>query len=67
MNIHVFSISETATDSLFLTAQFYIEWYTTPYRLERYRLDIHDGGLLLSIREDIPSSLLHSCINRRLF
>ena len=34
-------ISETKTESSFRTAQFYIEGYTTPYRLES---DINSGA-----------------------
>ena len=35
--------------------QFCIDGYSTPYRLERTS---HDGGILLCIREDIPSTML---------
>ena len=59
-NIDDFLISETKIDSSFLTAQFHIEEYTTPYRLDR---DMHGGGLLLFIREDVPFSLLNSDIS----
>ena len=44
-------------DSSFPKAQFYIEEYATPFRLDR---DINGGGLLLYIRENIPASLLNS-------
>ena len=53
-------LSETKIGSSFLTAQFHIEGYTTPYRLDR---DIYGGGMLLYIREDIPSSLLNSDVS----
>ena len=59
-NKDVFLISETKIDSCFLTAQFHIEGYTTPYKLDR---DIHGGGRPLKIREDIPSSLLNSDVS----
>ena len=55
-NILVFLISETKIDSSFLTVQFHIERYTTPYRLER---DKYGGGMLLYIRKKITSSLLN--------
>ena len=45
-NIDVFLISETKIDSSFPTAQFHIEGYTTPYRLDS---DMHGGSLLLYI------------------
>ena len=55
-----FLFSETKIDSCFPTAQFHIEGYTTPYRLDR---DIHGGGMPLCMREDIPSSLLNSDVS----
>ena len=49
-------ISETKIDSSFPTAQFLINGFTT-YRRDRNR---NGGGMLLYIREDIPSNLLHT-------
>ena len=48
-------VSETKIDSSFPNAQFHIKGYTT------YRLDItlNGGGLLLYVKEDIPSSMLN--------
>ena len=46
-------ISETKIDSSFPTDQFNIEDYTT-YRLDR---NSNGGGILLYVREDIPSTL----------
>ena len=58
-NVDILLISETKIDSSFPTAQFKIEGYTT-YRLDR---NSNGGGILLYVREDIPSTLL----NTRLF
>ena len=55
-NIDVLLISETKIDSSFPSAQFHLEGYATPYRLAR---NANDGGILLYIREDIPSKLLN--------
>ena len=56
-NIDVLLISETKIDSSFPSAQFYLEGYATPYRLDR---NATVGGILLYIREDIPSKLLNT-------
>ena len=55
-NVDILLISETKNDSSFPTAQFKIEGYTT-YRLDR---NSNGGGILLYIREDIPSTLLNT-------
>ena len=47
--------TETKIDSSFPEAQFGIDGFTTPYRVDR---DCHVGGILLYIRQDIPSKLL---------
>ena len=47
-------ISETKIDSSFPTAQFHIDGYT----IHRRDKDENGGGLLLYIREDVPSALL---------
>ena len=49
-------ILETKVDSSFPTAQFLIDGFTT-YRRYRNR---NGGGVLLYIREDIPSNVLHT-------
>ena len=54
-NVDILLISETKTDSSFPTAQFKIG-YTT-YRLNR---NPNVGGILLHVREDIPSTLLNT-------
>ena len=53
-NIDIFLTSETKIDSSFPTAQFHINGFTT-YRRDRNE---NGGGLLLYVREDIPSNLL---------
>ena len=55
-NLDILLISETKIDSLFPTAHFQIKSYTT-YRLDR---NANGGGILLYIREDLPSTLLNS-------
>ena len=54
-NLDILLISETKIDSSFATALFQIEGYAT-YRLDR---NANGGGILLYIREDIPSTLLN--------
>ena len=54
-NIDVLLISETKLDSSFPKAQFYVKGYTEPYRLDRNK---NGGGIMIYIREDIPSKLL---------
>ena len=54
-NVDVLLISETKLDKSFPPAQFIIKGYSDPYRLDRNN---KGGGLLLYIREDIPSKLL---------
>ena len=46
--------AETKIDSSFPSVHFYLEGYATPYRLDR---SVSGGGILLYIREDIPSKL----------
>ena len=55
-NLGILLICETKIDSSFPTAQFQIESYTT-YSLDR---NVNGEGILLYIREDIPSTLLNS-------
>ena len=56
-NIDVLLISEAKIDSSFPSVQFCLESYATPYRLNR---SANGGGILLYIREDIPSKLLNT-------
>ena len=55
-NLDILLISETKVDSSFPTAQFQVEDYTT-YRLDR---NANAGGILLYVRENIPSLLVNS-------
>ena len=48
-------ISETKLDDTFPLHQFILEGFTPAYRLHR---TMHGGGLMLFVREDIPSKLL---------
>ena len=48
-------ISETKIDASFPIGQFLLNGYRTPFRLDR---NGHGGGILLYVREDIPSKLL---------
>ena len=47
--------SETKLDEIFPVGQFLIKGFSTPFRLDR---NSHGGGVLLYLREDIPSKLL---------
>ena len=54
-------ISETKRDSSFPNSQFYMKCYSKPYRLDR---NSKRGGIILNVREDIPSKLINSlCID----
>ena len=57
--VDILLVSETKIDSSFPTAQFHIQGYTT-YRHDRNE---YGGGLLLYVREDIPSTLLKTDSN----
>ena len=54
-NIDIFMISETKLDETFPAAQFYLQGFCDPYRFDRNR---NGGGIMLYIREDIPSRLI---------
>ena len=54
-------ISETKLDESFPVGQFLMDGYSVPYRLDR---DGNGVGILLYIRENIPSKLLS--INRNI-
>lgn len=54
-NLDILMISETKIDESFPAAQFLISGYSQPYRLDR---NCFGGGILLYIREDIPSKNL---------
>ena len=54
-NIDIFMITETKLDETFLAAQFSLQGFFDPYQFERNR---NGGGIMLYIREDIPSRLI---------
>ena len=54
-NIDILTIQETKLDSSFPTGQLALAGYSEPYRLDRNR---DGGGVLIYVREDIPSKLL---------
>ena len=56
-NVDILMISEMKLDDSFPTAQFLLHGFSAPYRLDR---NSKGGGILLYIREDIPSRLLNS-------
>ena len=53
--VDILLISKTKLDSSFPLNQFYINGFTTPCGLDR---DQNVGGIMLYIREDIPSTSL---------
>ena len=54
-NIDILMVSETKLDSSFPQAQFKIKGYAPPFRYDR---NSHGGGILLFIREDIPTKII---------
>ena len=50
--VDILVITETKLDSTFPTSQFLIEGYSEPYRFDKNR---NGGGVLIYVREDIPS------------
>ena len=55
--IDVLLISATKLDASFPSSQFILDGFTPPYRLDRTQ---HGGGIMLFIRECIPSKLLNA-------
>ena len=56
-NIDVLLVSEIKIDDSFPNGIFLIDGFSTPYRLDR---DSDGGGLMLFVREDIPSNLVEA-------
>ena len=54
-HLDILLISETKTDESFLSAQFLLDGFSGPYRLDRCA---NGGGILLHVRDDISSCLL---------
>ena len=59
-NTDILMISETKLDSSFPKGQFQLHGYSEPYRLDR---NGYGAGILLYIREDIPSKIIESKMN----
>ena len=55
-NLDILTIQETKLDASFPSGQFFIDGYSEPYRLDRNR---NGGGVMIYVREDIPSKLLN--------
>ena len=54
-DVDILMVSETKLDNSFPEGQFLIDGYSPPIRIDR---DIHGGGLMLFVKEDIPCKLL---------
>ena len=54
-NIDVLMVSKTKIDDSFSVGNFVLDGFSTPYQLD---YDSNGGGIMLYIREDIPSNLL---------
>ena len=54
-HVDILVIVETKLDITFPTSQFLLDGFSKPYRLDRNR---NGGGILIYVREDIPSKLL---------
>ena len=63
-NLDILLISETKLDDSFPSAQFLLDGFSKPYRLERCS---NGGGILLYIRDDIPSRLFQIQIKLKVF
>ena len=55
-NVDILMVSETKLDNSFPVGQFLIDGYGPPIRLDR---DIHRGGVIPFVREDISCELLY--------
>ena len=54
-NIDILVVTETKLDASFEISQFFIVGFNEPYRLDRNR---NGGGILIYVRQDIPTRLL---------
>ena len=50
--VDILLITECKLDDSFPTAQFYMQGYSSPFRLDR---NSYGGGILLYVREDTPA------------
>ena len=48
-------VCETKLDEIFPSSQFHMDEFSLPYRLDRNR---DGGGVMIFVKEDIPSKLL---------
>ena len=55
-NIDILKVSKTKIDMSFPTSQFIIQGFAAPFRLDRTNTG---GGILVYVRDDIPSKLLN--------
>ena len=55
-NIDILILTETKLDESFSESQFLIQGYSKPFRLDR---NANGGGVMVYVREDIPSKLLN--------
>ena len=55
-NIDILMVSETKIDMSLPTSQFVIQGFAAPFRLDRTHTS---GGILVYVRDDIPSKLLN--------
>ena len=53
--LNILIITETKLDDTFPVSQFHIDGFSKPYRLDRNR---NGGGVIIYVREDIPSKIL---------
>ena len=53
--IDVSMVSESKIDDSFSDSQFFLDGYSTPYRLEQNR---NKGSIMLFVRNDIPSKMI---------
>ena len=60
-NIDFLMVSEAKIDMSFPASQFVIQGFAAPFRLDRTNTG---GGILVNVRDDIPSKLLNiSCVS----
>ena len=55
VSFDILMISKTKLDESFPPSQFFLDGYSVPFRFDR---NGNDGGILLYIRDDLPSNLL---------
>ena len=55
--LDILLVTECKIDDSFPTAQFHMQGYSTPFRLDR---NCHGGGILLYVRDDIPAKLINN-------